>query len=52
MFMVFAVDAQSMRAMVTGRYDPTRSPEARHARPFGRGGPEEPSPESEEEASS
>jgi Ni/Fe-hydrogenase b-type cytochrome subunit len=33
-FMVFAVDPQSMRAMVTGRYDESRSPEARNARPL------------------
>jgi Ni/Fe-hydrogenase b-type cytochrome subunit len=33
-FMVFAVDPYSLRAMVTGGYDETRSPEARNARPF------------------
>ncbi len=32
--MVIAVDPYSMRAMVTGRYDERRSPEARNARPF------------------
>lgn len=34
-FMVFAVDPFSMRAMVTGRYDERRSPEARNARLLG-----------------
>ncbi|HVT06313.1 MAG TPA: cytochrome b/b6 domain-containing protein [Polyangia bacterium] len=33
-FMVFAVDPYSLRSMVTGGYDETRSPEARNARPF------------------
>jgi thiosulfate reductase cytochrome b subunit len=33
-FMVFAVDPYSLRAIVTGRYNPDRSPEARNARPF------------------
>ncbi len=33
-FMVFAVDPQSLRSMITGRYDPSRSPEALNARPF------------------
>jgi thiosulfate reductase cytochrome b subunit len=33
-FMVFAVDPYSLRAMTTGGYDPSRSPEARNARPF------------------
>lgn len=33
-FMVFAVDPYSIRAMITGKYDQTRSPEARNARPF------------------
>jgi cytochrome b subunit of formate dehydrogenase len=33
-FMVFAVDPFSLRAMVSGWYDPARSPEARNARPF------------------
>jgi len=33
-FMVFAVDPQSLRAMVTGDYDESRSPEALNARPF------------------
>jgi Ni/Fe-hydrogenase b-type cytochrome subunit len=33
-FMVFAVDPYSLRAIVTGRYNPARSPEARNARPF------------------
>lgn len=32
--MVFAVDPYSLRAMVTGRYDDAKSPEARNARPF------------------
>lgn len=36
-FMVFAVDPQSLRAMTTGGYDESRSPEARNARPFLRG---------------
>jgi Ni/Fe-hydrogenase b-type cytochrome subunit len=33
-FMVFAVDPASLVAMVTGRYDESRSPEALNARPF------------------
>jgi Ni/Fe-hydrogenase b-type cytochrome subunit len=33
-FMVFAVDPQSLRSMITGRYDESRSPEALNARPF------------------
>jgi thiosulfate reductase cytochrome b subunit len=33
-FMVFAVDPYSLRAMVTGGYDESKSPEARNARPF------------------
>jgi len=33
-FMVFAVDPYSLRAMVTGRYDEAKSPERRNARPF------------------
>jgi Ni/Fe-hydrogenase b-type cytochrome subunit len=33
-FMVFAVDPQSLRAMTTGGYDESRSPEALDARPF------------------
>jgi Ni/Fe-hydrogenase b-type cytochrome subunit len=33
-FMVFAVDPYSLRSMLTGRYDPSLSPEARNARPF------------------
>ncbi|MBA3644537.1 MAG: cytochrome b/b6 domain-containing protein [Gemmatimonadaceae bacterium] len=33
-FMVFAVDPYSIRSMVTGRYNPNASPEARNARPF------------------
>ncbi|HEX8687901.1 MAG TPA: cytochrome b/b6 domain-containing protein, partial [Pyrinomonadaceae bacterium] len=36
-FMVFAVDPQSLRAMTTGGYDESRSPEALNARPFLRG---------------
>jgi thiosulfate reductase cytochrome b subunit len=32
--MVFAVDPYALRAITTGKYDPTRSPEARNARPF------------------
>lgn len=34
-FMVFAVDPWSLRSILTGRYDRTRSPEARNARPLG-----------------
>lgn len=34
-FMVFAVDPQSLRAMTSGGYDEARSPEARNARPLG-----------------
>jgi Ni/Fe-hydrogenase b-type cytochrome subunit len=33
-FMVFTVDPQSIRSMLTGYYDETRSPEATNARPF------------------
>ncbi len=33
-FMVFAVDPFSIRSMITGGYDESRSPEARNARPF------------------
>lgn len=33
-FMVFAVDPYSLRAIITGRYDESLSPEARNARPF------------------
>ena len=35
-FMVFAVDPQSLRSMTTGGYDESRSPEALDARPFHR----------------
>lgn len=38
-FMVFAVDPQSLRSMITGGYDPSRSPQARNARPFSRRSP-------------
>lgn len=33
-FMVFAVDPYSLRAIITGAYDESRSPEARNAHPF------------------
>ncbi len=33
-FMVFAVDPYSLRSMITGGYNPARSPEERNARPF------------------
>ena len=33
-FMVFAVDPYSLRAMLTGGYNPAKSPEERNARPF------------------
>jgi len=33
-FMVFAVDPGSLRSMLTGNYDESRSPEALNARPF------------------
>jgi Ni/Fe-hydrogenase b-type cytochrome subunit len=33
-FMVFTVDPYSLRSMITGGYDPHKSPEARNARPF------------------
>ncbi|HET6232054.1 MAG TPA: cytochrome b/b6 domain-containing protein [Longimicrobiaceae bacterium] len=33
-FMVFAVDPYSLRSMLTGRYDPSLSPEERNGRPF------------------
>jgi thiosulfate reductase cytochrome b subunit len=33
-FMVLTVDPYALRAIVTGWYDRTRSPEARNARPF------------------
>ena len=32
--MVFAVDPYSLRSMITGGYDDSKSPEARNARPF------------------
>jgi len=38
-FMVFAVDPQSLRSMVTGDYDESRSPEALNKRPLFRGHP-------------
>jgi formate dehydrogenase gamma subunit len=51
-FMVFTVDPYSIRAMITGKYDDSLSPEVRNARPFynllprrNRGGPP-PSPPS------
>jgi Ni/Fe-hydrogenase b-type cytochrome subunit len=33
-FMVFAVDPYSLRSMITGGYDDSKSPEGRNARPF------------------
>jgi Ni/Fe-hydrogenase b-type cytochrome subunit len=33
-FMVISVDPHSLRSMITGRYEPSRSPERRNARPF------------------
>ncbi|HVZ89281.1 MAG TPA: cytochrome b/b6 domain-containing protein [Polyangia bacterium] len=33
-FMVFAVDPYALRAIITGRYDESKSPEQRNARPF------------------
>jgi Ni/Fe-hydrogenase b-type cytochrome subunit len=33
-FMVFAVDPYSLRSMITGGYDESKSPERRNARPF------------------
>ena len=33
-FMVFAVDPYALRAIITGGYDESKSPEARNARPF------------------
>jgi len=33
-FMVLTVDPYSLRSMISGWYDRTRSPEARNARPF------------------
>ncbi len=33
-FMVFTVDPYSIRAMITGKYDDSLSPEKRNARPF------------------
>ncbi len=32
--MVFAVDPYALRSIITGRYDDTKSPERRNARPF------------------
>ena len=53
-FMVFAVDPYALRAIVTGGYDETKSPEARNARPFvnlrARPPVEPPSPEPAPEA--
>lgn len=52
-FMVFAVDPYSLRAIITGGYDPAYSPELRNARPFyhlrpRRVNPETPGPPPEE----
>ena len=33
-FMVFAVDPYSLRSMITGGYDESKSPEKRNARPL------------------
>jgi hypothetical protein len=33
-FMVFAVDPYSLRSIITGGYDESKSPELRNARPF------------------
>jgi cytochrome b subunit of formate dehydrogenase len=33
-FMVFAVDPYSLRSIITGGYDESKSPERRNARPF------------------
>src|SRR6266550_1229533 len=33
-FMVFTVDPYALRSIITGGYDPSKSPEARNARPF------------------
>jgi len=47
-FMVFAVDPYSLRSMITGGYDTSKSPEARNARPFVRlraPRPDQPEPE-------
>jgi hypothetical protein len=33
-FMVFAVDPYALRSIITGAYNPARSPEHRNARPF------------------
>jgi hypothetical protein len=33
-FMVFAVDPYSLRSMITGGYDESKSPERRNARPL------------------
>ena len=33
-FMVLATDPYSIASMISGRYDPRLSPEARNARPF------------------
>ena len=40
-FMVISVDPQSLRAMITGYYNPAKSPESRNARPFYRSAPSE-----------
>jgi Ni/Fe-hydrogenase b-type cytochrome subunit len=40
-FMVISVDPQSLRAMITGYYNPAKSPERRNARPFYRSAPPE-----------
>jgi Ni/Fe-hydrogenase b-type cytochrome subunit len=40
-FMVLAVDPGSLRAILTGHYDPSRSPHLRNARPFSRARREE-----------
>jgi thiosulfate reductase cytochrome b subunit len=46
-FMVFAVDPQSLRSMITGKYDESRSPEVTNARPFLRRPRTKTQPESE-----
>ena len=40
-FMVLTVDPHSLRAMITGYYNPQKSPELHNARPFYRSSPQE-----------
>jgi thiosulfate reductase cytochrome b subunit len=49
-FMVISVDPHSLRSMITGFYDPAKSPEHRNARPFYRARPVSPPQETTDES--